>query len=164
MAVLLHTTGRTTQAAELYEKVLSLEPNRLIALNNLAWILCQEQGKYQQALELAQRGLADAPNYVDLIDTCGMIYYHMEQYDKAVQKFTRCINLYPQTLPALTGSYFHLGSALERLGRKNETIKNLQKALELNTQIGGLPHADLAQVKQLLEKLTKESDYAPNTN
>ena len=155
LAMLLQMTGRPEESAELYQQILTLEPDNVVAINNLAWIMCEEQENYQQALELAQRGLKTAPNYIDLIDTRGVAYYKLGQYDKAIQDFTRCLNLYPDGTPSAVASYLHLGKALAKLGQKDEAIENLKKTLELNNKVGGLSAADSAEARQLLEELSK---------
>jgi len=93
LALLLQVTGRNVQAAEIYNKTLNLQPDNVIVINNLAWILCEQQRNYQQALEFAQRGLKITPNYVDLIDTCGMAHYRLGQCHEAVQCFKKCLKL-----------------------------------------------------------------------
>ncbi len=156
-AIISQTTGHPAEAVEFYQQVIKLDPNSLIALNNLAWIWCEEQGKPAQALELAQRGLEKAPEYIDLIDTRGVIWYRLGEFEKAADDFERCIASYPAHRPALTASYFHLGRTRARLGKKREALKNLKKALELNTEIGGLSTADVAEVQRLIEELSEES-------
>ncbi len=155
LAMLLQMTGRPEEAAKLYERILKLQPDNVVAINNLAWTLCEEQGKHQQALELAQRGLEIAPNYVDLIDTRGVAYYRLGQFDKGIQDFTRCIRLYPGGTPAAAASYFHLAKALASLEQKDEAIENLNKALELNAEIGGLSTADTEEMQRLLDELSQ---------
>ena len=56
-------------------------------VNNLAWIMCEHEGQYEEALELAQQGLKVSPEYADLIDTRGVIYYRSGEYQKAVEDF-----------------------------------------------------------------------------
>lgn len=155
LAILLQKTGRSTEAATLYQRILTLQPDNVIAMNNLAWILCEEQRKYQQALELAHRGLEKSPRYVDLIDTRGVAYYRLGEFDKAVQDFKQCVNLYPTKTPSVVASYFHLAKALARLGRKGEAIENLTKTLNLNNKIGGLSDADFAEAQRLLKELSE---------
>ena len=155
LAMLLQTTGRSSEAAPLYQQILELEPENVIVINNLAWIMCEEQGKYQQALELVQRGLQKAPDYIDLIDTRGVVYYRLGQYDKAIADFTRCMEMYPDGTPSAVASYLHLGRALAGLGQKDKAVESLKKALELNTKIGGLSAADFAEAQRLLEELSK---------
>jgi tetratricopeptide (TPR) repeat protein len=155
LAMLLQTTGRSTESATLYKQLLALQPDNVIAINNLAWIMCEEHSEYQQALELVQRGLKIAPDYIDLIDTSGVVYYKLGQYDKAVQDFTRCLEMYPDGTPAATASYLHLARALANLKQKDEAIKNLKKTLELNSKTGGLSAADSADAQRLLEELSQ---------
>jgi len=155
LAVLLQVTGRAAEAVTFYQQILEFQPDNVIAINNLAWILCEEQGKHQQALELAQRGLRIAPNYVDLIDTRGVAYYKLGEFYKAVQDFRQCINLYHAGTPSLVASYLHLGKALNKLGQKDQAIESLKKALELNTKIGSLSAADYADTQRLLEELSR---------
>jgi tetratricopeptide (TPR) repeat protein len=155
LAMLLQITGRFAESTPLYQQILTLQPDNVIAINNLAWILCEEQGKNHQALELTQRGLEKAPDYIDLIDTRGVAYYRLGEFDKAVQDFSRCIKLYHPKTPSVVASYFHLGRALARLDRKGEAIENLKKTLELNTKVESLSAADFAEAQRLLEELSQ---------
>jgi tetratricopeptide (TPR) repeat protein len=155
LAMLLQSTGRPEEAAEFYQLVLELQPDNVVAINNLAWILCEEQKKYDQALALVQRGLEKAPDsYVDLRDTRGMIYYRLGQYDKAVQDFTECLKLYLDGTPALTASHLHLAKALVGLGQEDKTVEILKRTLKLNGDFGGLSSADLAEAENLLKELS----------
>ncbi|MHC5061272.1 MAG: tetratricopeptide repeat protein [Planctomycetota bacterium] len=164
LAILMHMSGRTSEAAELYEKVLKLDPDRTTALNNLAWILCRKQGKCEQALELVERGLKKNPDYIDLIDTGGIVNYELGQYDKAAEEFSKCIRLYSPKNRQVSGSYFNLAKTLIKQNLEIEAISNLEKALDLNIQIGGLSPADAAEARRLLDKLLEKPNYVPSTN
>ncbi len=153
LAVLLGMTSRSAESAILYQRLLTLQPDNLIAINNLTWVMCEEQGKFKQALELAQRGLKIAPNYIDLIDTRGVVYYRLGELEKAIQDFTKCIRLYPSTARAAAASRFHLARAYAEFGQRAEAIKHLNQALDLNNRIGGLSTAELAEAQHLLEQL-----------
>ena len=156
LAMLMQLVERSDEAAKLYRRVLEVRPDDVVAMNNLAWILCEDQEKHQEAFELAQKGLKILPNYVDLIDTRGMVYYRMGEFDKAVQDFSTCIKLYPSETSVVTASHFHLGRAFAKLNQTDKAVESLNKALNLNSEAGGLSTADLADVKRLLEKLSKE--------
>jgi tetratricopeptide (TPR) repeat protein len=157
LAIVLQATAHSEESARLYERLLTLEPDNLIAINNLAWIVCEEQGKYEQALELAQKGLKIAPNYVDLIDTRGVVYYRLGQFNKAVQDFTTCIELYPKGMPSMVTSHFHLARAFAGLGQSDKAVEHLNQALDLESRIGGLLTTDLDEAQRLLEQLKKGS-------
>jgi len=155
LATLLQINGRFAESAALYQQTLALQPDNVIAINNLAWILCEEQGNYEQALELTHRGLKIAPDYTDLIDTRGVVYYRLGKFDMATQDFTKCLELYPDEAPPTTSSYLHLGRTLAKLGQNSEAVENLKKALELNTKIGGLSVAENTEAQRLVKELSQ---------
>ena len=153
LAILLEMTDRSAESAELYQQLIELDPENLIAINNLAWILSEEKGQYQQALELAQKGLKLAPNYLDLIETRGVVYYRMGEMTKAIEDLTKCIELYPSSIPQYTTACFHLARAFDKNGKKNESLKYLNQALDLEGRIGGLSNEELTEAQHLLIKL-----------
>ena len=155
LATLLQITERFGESAEVYQKILTLQPDNVIAINNLAWITCEEQGKFQQALDLAEKGLKIAPNYIDLMDTRGVAHYRLGEFNKAIQDFTNCINLYPKETPSGTASHFHLARAFAALGEKDKAIEQLNQALNLESQTKGLSPKDLAEARRLLKELSK---------
>ena len=163
LAILLQTIGRSDESVPLYQQTLQLEPDNLIVINNLAWIMCEEQGKFQEALELAQRGLKMDPDYIDLIDTRGVAYYRLGEFDKAVEDFTTCIELYPDGTLAAISSRFHLARAFAKLRQKDKAVEHLNQALDLNraldpdNRIGALSDTDLAEAQRLLKQLQEGS-------
>jgi tetratricopeptide (TPR) repeat protein len=155
LAILLYTSGQTAESAQLYQRALQIDPNNLVAINNFAWILSEEQNQFQQALVLVERGLKIAPQYVDLIDTRGMVYYRLGQFEKAIQDFNRCVELYRNSAPAKASSLFHLARALTKLGQTAKALEQLKQALDLHSQTGGLSPADLTEAQRLREQLEK---------
>ena len=157
LAILLQISGHPEESATLYQRLLEVEPDNIIAMNNLAWIMSEVQGKHQQALDLAQKGLKIAPKYYDLIDTRGVIYYRLGEYDKAIRDFNECIKLYPGITPTSIGTRFYLARALAELGQKDKAIQYLKEAMELESPTGGLSTADLADAQRLLNQLKEGS-------
>jgi len=156
LATVFQVMGRSAEASTLYRRILVLQPDNIVAMNNLAWILCNEQGNYQEALELAQRGLQKAPNYADLIDTRGVIYFQLGDYDRAVQDFSRCLELYPDNFPAVAASHLHLGKALAKLGQRDRAIESLQNALAANSKVDTLSPAEIAEAQRMVKELREE--------
>jgi tetratricopeptide (TPR) repeat protein len=155
LAMLMQSSGRTAEAATLNRRVLELDPNDPIALNNLAWILCEDDHQYQEALKFANRGLKVAPDYADLLDTRGVALYRLGQFDKAAEDFSRCVDLYPANARAATSSYFHLARTHAELGHTDQAQRYLKQAMDLQARIGGLSAADLAEANLLTEPLQK---------
>ncbi len=153
LAILLEMSGRSAESAELYQQLLEIEPRNLIAINNLAWIMSEDKAQYQQALDLAQKGLELNPNYIDLIETRGVVYYRLGELNKAVQDLTKCVELYPDTVPQSVVARFHLARTFAELGKKDKALRYLNQALELEITIGGLSTTELTEAKNLLRKL-----------
>jgi tetratricopeptide (TPR) repeat protein len=135
LAMMMQDMGRNEEAARLYRKVLELDPKSAAALNNLAWILCDQEDhpdQYQEALELAARGLALVPESVDLLDTRGYACYRLGDFDKAAADFRRCIDLYPPNSPVAATPRYHLALVYSAMKRKAEAVGQLQQALGSN--------------------------------
>ena len=153
LAILLGMEGRTEEAADIYRKLLEIEPDNLIAINNLAWILCEDMGQPQQALDLAQRGLKVAPEYVDLIDTRGMAYFRLGQFQKAVQDFAKCVELYPDSTRQDITSRYHLAKVYAGLRENKKAIEYLKQVIDSGDKTGGLTSVELNDAKNLLKQL-----------
>jgi tetratricopeptide (TPR) repeat protein len=156
LAVLLQIRGQYSEATDVYKQILDIKPDTLIALNNLAWITCEQQGKYQQALEFAQTGLQKAPEYVDLIDTRGVIYYRMAEHHKALKDFNKCLELCPKNSLGSAILRLHLARSQIALGQNGKAADNLQKTIELNNKIGGLSSTEVVEAQLLLDELLKK--------
>ena len=152
-AMLLHRMGDKKQAIPWYERALELNPDRVIAINNLAWILCTETKEYKRALQLANRGLAISPSYVDLIDTRGVIYMYLGKYEKAVEDFSRCSKMYFEKDLRHTVSTFLLGKCLFLSNKKEQALLELLKARQQNSLTGGLSKDQADDLEELLKRL-----------
>jgi len=156
-ARMLYLIGNSEKAAQAYSRVLQLQPQDLVAMNNLAWILCEQQGKFNEALKVTQKGLEISPQYLDLIDTRGMAFFRLGQYQKAITDFNTCTQLYPANVPSAAASNFHLGRAYAATGEKAQAVRYLQTAMKINSKTGGLSAADVTEAQNLLDGLLKES-------
>ena len=153
MALLLHRKGMKQEAIPWYEKTLQLDRKQVIAMNNLAWILCTEKKEYPKSMQLANEGLEIAPAYVDLIDTRGLIYMNLGNYEKAVEDFDQCSKMYFEADPRQTISTFLLGKCLFLSNKKEQSLVELLKAREQNSQKGGLTEEQVRNLEELLKKL-----------
>ena len=83
----------------------------------------------------------------------------MAEHHKAVQDFTRCLELYPQNSLCLAASHFHLARALVALGQNGSVMNNLQRTIELNDKIGGLSSTEVTEAQRLLGELLKKGNH-----
>ncbi|MEN6426164.1 MAG: tetratricopeptide repeat protein, partial [Phycisphaerales bacterium] len=136
LSMMMQDAGRDEEATTLNRRILDLDPNNVIAINNLAWILCERPlpspAMLKEALALADRGLTLMADYMDLLDTRGVIHYRSGNLDQAIKDFTRCIELFPKDSPQSAAVHFHLARTLADLNRRSEAVDHLRQALILN--------------------------------
>ena len=149
--------GRLEENANVNRRILEIAPNNVIAMNNLAWYLCEEQGKYQEAMDLATRGLDLAPEYLDLIDTRGVAHYRLGHMDEAVRDFTRFVELCPPGAASLPTTRFHLARTYAAMGNSAEAVRQLEQISGLREGNSGLSPSDQTEASRLLEQLRKGS-------
>jgi len=91
LALLHEQIGESGQAVDGYRKVLELQPNNPVALNNLAYALAVHQKAPVEALPLAQKAVSLAPNDPTLLDTLAWIQHLLGNTDEAAKLFTQAL-------------------------------------------------------------------------
>ena len=136
LGMMMQDAGRNEEAAKLYRKILELDPNSAAPLNNLAWMLCERENRppeeYQEALELAEKGLQIVSGNMDLLDTRGYAYYRLGEFDKAMADFDKCITLHPANSPLVATPRFHLALVYAAMKRTAEAVGHLRTAQDTN--------------------------------
>lgn len=89
----LMANNQETVAENHYEQVLAQQPNNVAALNNLAWVLREEDR--DRALKLAQKASEIAPNSPAVLDTYGWILHLSGQQQKAAKYIEQARALAP---------------------------------------------------------------------
>jgi tetratricopeptide (TPR) repeat protein len=126
---LIHERLKHFEAArDTYEKLLAVNPNVALALNNLADIYSEHLGQPDKAYELAKKARELAPNEPHAADTLGWILFKKGDYTQALQ-------LLQDSASQLTDEpvvQFHLGMADYMLGHEGQARIALQKAADAN--------------------------------
>jgi Flp pilus assembly protein TadD len=144
LALTLDAAGRKQEARLAYEQCLKVDPRHGVALNNLAYLLAENNGDLDQALTYAQRSKQLLPNLYEVADTLGWIYLKKQLTDNAIQAFQEIV----AKQPTHSTYRYHLGMAYAQKGDRPKAIMELNKALQSN------PAKDEAdRIKQLLTKL-----------
>ena len=125
LASFLQQAGRLEEAKANYQRSLELQPDNIVALNNLAYLLAETGGNLDQAQTLAQRAQQKQPNILTISDTLGFIYLKKNLHDSAIQIFNVAVRKQPEN-PTYR---YHLGLALLQKGEKERARKELQTAL-----------------------------------
>lgn len=115
--------GRTEQAASSYERVLALEPDEIVALNNLA-LLELELGR-DSAEAHAERAYALAPTDPGVADTYGWVLLSRGKVEAGMKALEAAATAAPHD----GNIAFHYAVALTRKGNAAEAAKLLERAL-----------------------------------
>jgi len=74
-------SDKPAAAIEQYRKVIEVQPDHPVAMNNLAMLIAEQ--KPEEALELAERGLKQRPNDPSFMDTVGLVLLQLGQGQRA---------------------------------------------------------------------------------
>ncbi len=144
LGVSFEALGRKQEAIQVYRALLSRRPNSPLALNNLAYLLSEDESKLDEAFSLSQRALQQLAKEPTFMDTMGWIYYKKKQLPAAMQVFDKLTVEHPKNPDYL----YHHGAVLAAAGRKPEARKQLEEALRANPKA---PEAEA--IKKLLATL-----------
>ena len=128
LAAAYHREGRMDDAIAAYEKIVSLEPDDALALNDLVWFLHSEG--HDSALAIAERAHALKPDNAAFADTLGWILIEQIGSDTALQRGVDLLQVALASVPESATLRYHLAVGLERIGQKSEARVELSKALE----------------------------------
>jgi putative PEP-CTERM system TPR-repeat lipoprotein len=133
------------KAIGIYEKILAIEPNSVLALNNLAWLKQKQDAK--QALVYAERASALAPEDPNVMSTHATLLVGNGQAAAGEELLRKAVALHPDNLQ----TKLDLGKLLLELGKSADAKPYLEEV------IGSDGSASLvAQAKDLLESANKK--------
>lgn len=147
LALAYQGTGRRAQARQVYEQLLGEDPDNVVLLNNLAYLLV-EMDQSREALRYAERAMQLAPRQAQVLDTYGWALYKTGRSGEALEMLRRSLEL--GEMPA---NRYHLGEVLAAEGQVAEAIRELELAVKLaeekkDTAIFQAASKRLAELKQ----------------
>ena len=142
------------QAESLLEKAIELDPANAEAFYNLGKLYTSKK-EYAQAIQSYDKAIDLAPSSPDAFFNLGFIYYGRKDYPKAEALFLKVTELQPTYLDE---AYFNLAVVQNLQGKKEESIGNLERALEVN------PNNERAKkyLLRLTSKNAKETNHLEN--
>jgi len=136
LGMLESKAGNTGAAIPHYRKALEADPNNLIALNNLAYLLADGTDQLDQALKYAQQAKELDPDSVLIDHTIGWAFYRKGLYESAV--------IHLRNAAAKEGtarSKYHLAMAYLKTGDRRRGQQTLDEARKIDPN---LPEATAA--------------------
>ena len=144
LAQALEAQGQTDRAIESYRKVLSLNENDIVALNNLAWILLETKNRPDEAFTLATKADQLAPRAAEVADTLGWVQYRKGAYTEAEKALSRALERAPNNAQI----QYHLGMTYAKLGKRSDAVSSLRRAAQLDPKL-----AQAAKIADLIKEL-----------
>lgn len=111
--------GREQQATELYQILLDAVPDNAVVLNNLAWLLRNDDP--QQALDLIERADSLVPDNAQILDTYAMIRLELGATEEALALNQRALDGAPGNPDLL----YNRAMILQVDGQREEAIRIL---------------------------------------
>lgn len=133
LAMILETRGNRDAAAERYRKVAELQPRNFVALNNLAYIVAVYQKKPAEALPLARRAQALAPQNPTILDTLAWVQYLLGDAANAVKMLAAASKADPNNADIR----LHTAIASAATGARAAAEFELAEALRLKPELEG---------------------------
>tara|TARA_Y100001963_G_scaffold153115_1_gene239206 strand:- start:183 stop:2948 length:2766 start_codon:yes stop_codon:yes gene_type:complete len=131
------------RAVQTYQTMLKEQPDNVLALNNLAWLML-EKGNLSVALAHAKKAHDLQPKHPDILDTYGKVLLATGDATKAKEMFEASLNVRPDTSQV----QLHYAEALVKTGSK-EKARSVLEQLADNQEVA-------AQAKALMAELGLE--------
>ena len=144
LADLLNVANEPALASEQYRKVVALQPNNAVALNNLAYDIAVREKKPAEALPMAQRALTLNPREPTILDTVGWIQYLMGNTAEAAKILVQAA----RGAPGNPEIRLHNAFALAAQGARAAAEAELAETLKLDARLEKRP--DVAELKTRL--------------
>jgi cellulose synthase operon protein C len=135
--------NRLEDAEKLYRDVIELQPQNALVLNNLAWVA----GRLDRAdaIVLAERALALAPDNPAILDTLGMLQVERGEHEKGLANLRKAVD----GAPNLAALRLNLARAYSRLERKADASREFDEVLRLAPE-GSPLHQEATRLKEAL--------------
>jgi tetratricopeptide (TPR) repeat protein len=101
------------QAEQLFHKVLEIDPDNAITLNNLGYMLADKTTRYSDALKYIRKAVEIDPMNGAYLDSLGFVYLKLGQFEPAEDNLRKAVER-TSTDPTV---HDHLGDLYEKTGR-----------------------------------------------
>ena len=139
------------RSVSLLETILERQPDNYSLLNNLAYLLIDNDQQIEAALGYARKALQGDPSNAVHLDTYAYGLCKTEQYKEAERNLLRAIQISEASGTPIPWDMFkHMAMAYEGLGKTSEAREAYQKAIEA---AGDIPEKEKNKLQQAVERL-----------
>jgi Flp pilus assembly protein TadD len=145
LAMLEEREGNRDAAAAHYRRILELDANHVVALNNLAYTLGVHRDALDEGLALARKAAALAPKSVVVIDTLAWLEHLAGNSGTAASLFREAL----QSTDATGEVHLHAAIVFAEVSDVAAAAAQLQKALAADPTLE--THPDIARLRERLK-------------
>ena len=139
--LLLEQEGKQDEAIARMEKVLTIQPDHVEALNYLGYTWANNNVQLDKALEYIKKAITLKPDNGYILDSLGWVYFRRGELEKARTELEHALTLEPKD-PYI---HEHMGDIYQSAGQKEKARENYRQALEM--------FKDLKQKEKIQKKI-----------
>jgi len=137
-----------------YESLLAKMPNNINVLNNLAYMLAENDERVSEALRYIEQAIEASPNNPSYLDTYAYVLYRNGKLSQATEVVAAALQQYEQRgILAPSEVYEHLGMIKEKLGAKKQAFDAYKQALEVGAD--RLSKRVRERIEKAIERLSR---------
>lgn len=142
------------KANDVYKRLIALNRNDIIALNNLAYNLAVRDHQPRQALSFAERAAALARTDGNVSDTLGWIKHLLGEDQDALRLLESAVKALPTSIDIL----LHTAAVYAALGRFDAAGNTLKRARELDAAVQDRP-----EFREVQQKISAKGSPSPRS-
>jgi len=149
------------QAEQFFRKVLEIDPNNALTMNNLGYMLVDKTTRYTDALKLIRKAVELEPMNGAYLDSLGWTYFKLGEYEPAEDNLRKAVER-TSTDPTV---HDHLGDLYEKTNRIRLAAAQWEISLEefAKSASADVEATEVAKVQKKLEgarvKLAKQESH-----
>jgi predicted Zn-dependent protease len=148
LAELYELDGRQHEAEAVHRRILAADPDNVVALNNLAFLLALRGGDAAEALRLVNLALERAGPLPALLDTRAVIYLKAGQAEDASRDARRAV-----AAGASPARFFHLAQARFAARDRQGAREAMERARQVGLNEDALHALEVAALQELNRQL-----------
>jgi tetratricopeptide (TPR) repeat protein len=137
------------QAEQAFRQVLKQDPNNVMTLNYLGYMMADKGMHLDEALNMIKRAVALDPQNAAYLDSLGWVYFKLGNYDEAEDNLRRAVEKQPND-PTIQD---HLGELYAKTGKLKLATVHWERALDEwnKSAAADVDQQDVSRVQKKLE-------------
>ncbi len=127
LALCYDKLGYYDKCIRLYGRILRVEPDNVLMMNNLAYILAGQGKELLRAKTLAMKAVSREPANASYLDTLGWVLFKMGRYEQAREMLEKAVRLNSSEVEI----FEHLSKVYEKLGNTPKAFEILERAKQI---------------------------------